>query len=93
MGLPPTQSVLLKLLFVGVEWLTPLLAPIGGRFSRRTPEGRVAVVEGWRGSWVFPVRLLGDAVRATLMMVYFSHPDVLLALGEGEPGTTLAEAG
>lgn len=87
-ALPPTQRPLLILMFLAVEWLTPLLAFPGPRFSRRTPEQRLALVEHWRERGILPARLLGDALRATLVMVYYAHPTVLRAIGEppeGEP--------
>ena len=92
LGLPPSQRPLVALLFVAVEWLTIVLAPFGGRFSRRPAADRLAIVEGWRLSWIYPVRLMGDALRATLCMAYASHPDVLRAIGEPPEGGTLVEA-
>lgn len=85
-ALPPTQRPLLVLLFLATEWLTVVLAPLGGPMSARPPARRLAIVEGWRASWIWPVRLLGDAVRATMCMVYFSHPAVLATFGEPPDG-------
>ena len=84
--LPPTQRPMVALLFVAVEWLPFLMWPLGGRLSRRTAERRVATVEGWRHSRIWPLRLVGDALRATLTMVYFSHPKVLAVWGEPPEG-------
>lgn len=81
-ALPNPHRWLLPILFVAVEWLTPVLAPLGGRLSRRTPERRLAIVERWRASRIVPVRLLGDALRATLCMIHFSHPRMVAWIGE-----------
>jgi hypothetical protein len=91
LALPPSQRPAVMLLFVAVEWLAPVLAPFGGRLSRRSPEERLAIVERWRESPV-PIRLLGDALRATLVMVYFSHPAVLAQFDEPLEGECTKEA-
>lgn len=80
--LPPSQGFLLKLLFVAVELLTPFLSPWPARFSRRSASERLRIVRAWRASRLYPVRLLGNAVRATLQMSYLAHPAVLRAIGE-----------
>lgn len=87
-ALPPSQSPLVMLMFVAVEWLTPVLSPFGPRFSRRTPDERLALVDRWRSARLIPLRLFGDALRATLVMLYFSHPAAMASVGEpveGEP--------
>jgi len=80
--LPPTQRFLLPLLFFGVELLPLLLAPWAGRMSRRSPQARRELVTAWRDSKLFPLRSFGDAARASLQMVYLSHPSVVRHLGE-----------
>lgn len=90
--LPPSQGPLVALLFVAVDWLTPILVPFGPRMSRRAPEERLSIVERWRNSswWLF--RVLGNAVKASLSMVYFAHPKVFEASGEPEHGAVLVSA-
>ncbi len=86
LGLPPTQSPLVQLMFLALEILTPVLSPIGPRFSRRPVQVRLRMIEHWREGWFLPTRLLGDAVRATMVMVYFSHPTVMAVFGEPVDG-------
>ena len=81
-ALPPPQRKLLKVLFIALELCAPLLAPGFRRFSRRTPERRRAAVNGWLDSWFYPLRLLGDALKATLQMIYLSHPAAVAHIGE-----------
>jgi hypothetical protein len=81
-SLPPSHRFLLPLLFFGIELLPLLLSPWAGRFSRRTPQARAALITSWREGRVFALRGLGDALRATLQMVYLSHPSVLRHMGE-----------
>lgn len=83
--LPPSIRLQIRLLFVVVELLAPVLAPFGGRMSRRSPSTRLAVVAGWRGSRFHVLRLLGNAVHAQLQMMYLSHPDVVRFVGEYKP--------
>ncbi|MFT6397696.1 MAG: hypothetical protein ACJAYU_002451 [Bradymonadia bacterium] len=80
--LPPPQRKLVKLLFIATELLAPILSPGIRRFSRRKPDRRRANVNKWRTSWFYPARLLADALKATLQMVYLSHPAVLEHIGE-----------
>ncbi len=80
--LPPPQRKLLKLLFIGTEFLALVLSPGFRRFSRRKPDRRRRNVNNWRTSWFYPARLLSDALKATLQMVYLSHPAVVAHIGE-----------
>lgn len=80
-GLPPAQRKLLKLMFIGVELVGWLLSP-GRRFSKRPLEDRTRALERWRGSGILPLRLLGDALKSSLQMIYLSHPDVVRHIGE-----------
>ncbi|MCB9662973.1 MAG: hypothetical protein H6732_02590 [Alphaproteobacteria bacterium] len=91
-SLPPSQRPLVALLFVAVDRLAPLLAPLGPRLGRRPPARRLAVVEGWRGSRIWPLRVLGNAVKASLSMIYFSHPAVFEATGEPAGGAVLVSS-
>jgi hypothetical protein len=81
-SLPPPQRKLLKLLFVAIEICAPVLSPGLRRFSRRSIERRRENVNAWRVSWVYPIRLLGDAVKTTLQMIYLSHPATVAHIGE-----------
>lgn len=80
-GLPPDQRRLLKLLFIGVELLSLLLAPLR-RFSRRPLAVRTRAIARWRASGILPLRLLGDALKSAVQMVYLSHPAVVRYAGE-----------
>lgn len=84
-GLPPTQRPLVALMFIGIELGAPFIAGGLRRFSRQSPERRVLAVHRWRTSWLFPLRMLGDAVKATLGMIYLSHPTLLRHIGEYKP--------
>jgi hypothetical protein len=75
--LPPAQRRLLTLLFVFVELAAPLLAPGWGRFSRLSVARRTRAVRRWRVSRIYLLRLIGDALKATMSMMYLSHPAVL----------------
>jgi len=81
-ALPPEQSPMVALLYVLVEYLAWVVAPWKGRLSRRTIPDRLALVQGWRDSRIWPLQVVGDALRASLCMVYFSHPAVMRAYGE-----------
>lgn len=81
-ALPPAQRKLLKLLFVVVELCAPVFSPGLRRFSRRSEETRRRNVRSWQESWCYPLRLLGDALKATLQMIYLSHPSVVAHIGE-----------
>ena len=79
--LPRPQARLVLLLFVAVELLTPLLAPALGRFSRLSPERRVALVRRWRGMRFYPLRFIGDSLKSVTTMIYLSHPRALEWVG------------
>lgn len=83
--MPTSTRVQLTALYVALELFTPILAPFGPRFSRRTPAQRLAVIMGWRHSRVYGLRLLGNAVHAQLQMLYLSHPAVVHFIGEYKP--------
>jgi hypothetical protein len=75
----------MRLLFFLVEHATlvfPAPGPTGWRrFSALSAGQRVAALEGWRTSRLFPRRLVFNSLRAILTMGYFAHPPVLRALG------------
>lgn len=82
--LTPSLRRLLRLLFVAVEHAT-LVFPAPGpggrrRFSKLTPEQRVAVLLGWQRSRLFARRLAFTSLRAVLTMGYFADPAVLREL-------------
>ncbi len=80
--LPPPQRRLLSLLFLFVE-LGALVLVLGfRRFSRIAPLRRAAIIRRWRRSRLLPLRMLGDAVKATTTMMYMSHPSVAAYIGE-----------
>ena len=81
-ALPPAQGRLVLALFVFVELAAPLLVPALGRFSRLSLERRTAALRRWRSSRWAPLRLVGDALKAAMSMVYLSHPLVSAFLGE-----------
>jgi hypothetical protein len=81
----PRQRVLMRLLFFLVEHATIFFPAPGGlrglqRFSSLDFEQRVAAIEGWQRSALFPRRLVFTSLRAIFALGYFSHPPVLRAL-------------
>lgn len=79
--LPAAQRRLLLSLFALVELSAPLLVPGFSRFSGLSVARREAVVRGWRQSRLLPLRLVGDALKATTTMMYMSHPAALTFVG------------
>ena len=79
--LPLRQRRLLLLLFAAVELASPFLIPGFRRFSRLPVERRERAVRAWRGSSFLPVRILGDALKATTTLLYMSHPVALAYIG------------
>lgn len=76
---------LMRLLFFLVEHATLIFPAPGGlgglrRFSSLDLGQRVAVLEGWRTSRLFPRRLVFTSLRALLTLGYFAHPPVQAAL-------------
>jgi hypothetical protein len=83
-AMPARQRLLIHALFLLMEQVT-LFFPAPGwggwrRFSSLTPEQRIASLEGWRSSRMFPRRLVFLALRSLLTMGYFSCPSVLRAM-------------
>jgi hypothetical protein len=87
--LPERQRRLLVLLFAVVEIAAPLLVPGFRRFSSLSVERRERAVRGWRTSGITPLRILGDALKATLTIQYMSHPAALRYVGALRASDTL----
>jgi len=68
-------------MFIAVELGAPLLALGLRRFSKRTPEVRLANIRRWRASRWYLFRVIGDSLKAVLTMMYLSHPLVIAHLG------------
>lgn len=83
--LPPKQARLILLLFIVVELAAPILCLSFRRFSRMQVERRTESIRKWRASKVLLLRLLGDAVKAQMTMMYMSHPRVTAFIGERRP--------
>lgn len=82
-ALPPTQHLLLLTLFVLLELVLSWLLFVGlGRFSRLPVERRTAAIRRWRTSRLYLVQMLGMGIKASLTMIYVSHPAVLTYLGQ-----------
>jgi hypothetical protein len=79
--LPARQRRLLLLLFAFVELAAPFLTPGFSRFSRLPVQAREEAVRRFRRSEVMPIRLLGDALKASTTMMYMSHPAALAYVG------------
>jgi hypothetical protein len=84
-AVPAATRRLMRMLFFLMEHATlvfPAPPPRGRRrFSALSMEQRVAVLEAWRTSALFPRRLAFQSLRAILTMGYFAHPPVLRSLG------------
>jgi hypothetical protein len=80
--LPPAQGRLIRLLFIFVELAAPLLLLGFSRFSRVKLERRTKAIRRWRRSSLLLFRLLGDALKACMTMMYMSHPKVSAYIGE-----------
>lgn len=79
--LPPPQQRLIWLLFIFYELGAPLLAWKLSRFSRLSVEQRLEVVQRFRRSTVYPIRMMGDALKGVMTMIYMAHPLVDAYLG------------
>ncbi len=81
---PAKLSLLMRCLFLLFEHASFFVrAPGRGgmrRFSSLSPEQRVAVLERWQRSRLFPMRLVFTSLRAILTMGYFASPEVLRTL-------------
>ena len=79
--LPAHQRRLMVVLYSVIHVLPLVLLSAPLPFGWLPPERRATLVRGWRRSRLYPVRLLGDAIKATLTMVYMTDPEVLRAMG------------
>lgn len=83
--LPLSVRRQVMLMFIAVELFTPLLDPLGGFMSARSPARRLVTIRRWRASRLHVLRLLGLGIHAQLQMLYLSHPAVLAYIGEYKP--------
>jgi hypothetical protein len=79
--LPRDKRRLLVMLFLLTELAAPLLVPGFSRFSRLPVQVREEAVRRFRQSRFLPLRLLGDALKATTTLIYMSHPLALTYVG------------
>lgn len=79
--LPRDKRRLLVALFALTELAAPVLIPGFSRFSRLPVADREAAVRRFRKSALLPLRLLGDALKATTTLIYMSHPRALAYVG------------
>lgn len=80
-ALPPATRNLILALFILIELGQPLLSRRFRRFSRLPLEVRTRVIRGWRASGLYPLRVVGDSLKALLTMMYMSHGEVLRYAG------------
>ncbi len=78
---PPRMRRLVYLMYVAIELLAPLLFVGFGRFSRIGIERRARALQRWRHSALPHHRMLSDALKAQLCMMYLSHPAVQAHIG------------
>jgi hypothetical protein len=90
--LPPMPRRLFLALFTATELTAPVMVGCRCRFSHLSVEQRVEAIRMLRASRFTPRRLLGDALKATMTMMYVAHPKVLEHLGERPGGFGLAGA-
>jgi hypothetical protein len=78
---PASHRRLVTLLFVFVEWAPPWVALYPRRYSKLSLASRQRLIRRWRGSALYPLRMVGDALKGLGTMIYCSHPDVLRYMG------------
>ncbi|HVW24394.1 MAG TPA: hypothetical protein VHC69_03450 [Polyangiaceae bacterium] len=92
--LPSRQRTLLVCLFAFVELGAPLLLLRPARFSRLPVARREHAIRSFRASPLLPLRVVGDAIKACMTMMYMSHPAALAHVGAfrgcGRAGNTPA---
>ncbi len=81
-GVYSQKRLLIGLLLTFSE-LAPLLRPPFRRFTRLTPEKRLALLEGWNTSRIAFLNLCAASLRSLLNLAYLSNPKVLDRIGEG----------
>jgi len=79
--LPARQRRLFLALFTFIELAAPFLIPGFSRFSALPVQVREEAVRRFRRSDVMPLRLIGDALKASTTMMYMSHPAALAYVG------------
>jgi len=80
--LPARSRKLILLLMIGVELAAPVLLLCFSRFSKLSKERRLRAIEGWSQSRFLAFSLIGDSIKAVLVMMYLSHPKVSEYMGE-----------
>ena len=83
--LPRQQRFLLILLFMTLQYLFPLLVPALKPFSLISTKRREKAMRRWHSSKIFALRMLADAIKASLSMIYMSHKEVILYTEEFKP--------
>lgn len=78
---PSSHRRLVTLLFVFVEWSPPWVALYPRRYSKLSLASRQRLIRRWRGSALYPLRMVGEALKGLGTMIYCSHPDVLRYMG------------
>jgi hypothetical protein len=79
--LPGRQRRLFLALFAFVELAAPFMIAGFSRFSSLPVDAREKAVRRFRQSEVMPLRLIGDALKASTTMMYMSHPAALAHVG------------
>lgn len=78
---PASHRRLVVLLFVFVEWSPPWVALYPRRFSKLSIASRQRLIRRWRASPIYPLRMIGEALKGLGTMIYCSHPAVLKYMG------------
>ncbi len=78
---PASHRRLVTLLFVFVEWCPPWVALYPRRFSKLSVVSRQRLIRRWRGSAIYPLRIVGEALKGLGTMIYCSHPAGLRYMG------------
>lgn len=81
--LPREDALLLRALLVLIEWAP--LARHGRRFSRLDLGRRRAFFEGWATSRLLPLRAAYAALKALVMISYWTRPAAWPAIGYDGP--------
>ncbi len=71
--LSPRMRRLIMFLFIFFEFGSPLLLAGIRRFSKLSPDRRLRALMRWRKSRFYPLKILIDALKAQLSMMYMSH--------------------
>jgi hypothetical protein len=79
--LPSRERRLVLLLFVLVEVGAPFLGAGPGLFSKLPVARREEAIRRLRRAPFYPIRVVGESLKATLSMIYLSHPESLRYMG------------